>query len=291
MTSNEKKLEEYCRGREETKKRLQSLLKFADSKDIPFEDIDIEIIKFFLRQKRTEKGFLVYMYTIKSFYKYLGCDELVEKISEIQYSNKIKFFVSITHLLEEMESKAQSDKAMGIIADEKQYDRSKICALLYALGLSDKEIVGLKQSDYSFEKSVLIVGDKTIPLIREINETFNRFSKTKGYRAPGKQVTYAINDYFIRMVRSDTPTGSAIYNLAKTIYKYFGIQLIDIKKSREMWELFKQQGFDLNFKNVIIKIDWDKFVLTDGKRKRKHMDDETAFIKTVAEYKKLLQRK
>lgn len=256
-------IEEYSLGSDRIKYTLSPLWVYINSQDIALEDIDIEIL-YKICQKKTLKAFMSTRSILKGFYQYLKQPEIAEKISNFQYESKIKYFASIDSMLSEIDSQIGAKRSFDEIIDIHQYDVTRVVVLLYSIGFTPSDIVGLKWSDYDSEGAIIKTTDKTVTLPKKINRVLIQYRALDGffikYGARSKRfVSYRDGDSLIKTTKKTTTMNAdVIYRINRELSKEFDIDYIDIKKSIDMWELLRLAGYKKITSDLSSKINWNK---------------------------------
>lgn len=281
-------INEYSFNNKSIRSILNQLQKASEDTKTKIENLDIKIIKEICERQKTRVGFKTAKAIISGFYSYLKCSEIVEQISCFEYVNRLRYFASLRHLKEVFDNNITRLLDDEDILDKNRLGNLRMCVYLIALGLSAEEIAALKKSDYNFSDLTLSVKDKVYHLPDFISNDIHCFIDVNGYFSPrgDNEVFYNFIDSngLIKQTRMNAPINKdSIYQILHRDMPLMDFDMTDVNKSKEIWQLLKDNGIDLDNPDVIKFYDLDKIakVVHNANIGKKEM---SVFIDALKDY-------
>ena len=281
-------INEYSFNNKSIRSILNQLQKASEDTKTKIEDLDIQIIKEICERQKTRVGFKTAKAIISGFYSYLKCSDTVEQISCFEYVNRLRYFVSLRHLKEVFDSNITRLLDDEDILDKNRLGNLRMCIYLIAIGLSAEEIAALRISDYNFSEAMLNVKDKVLYLPDIINNDIHYFINSDGYFNPRGDIrvfnNFIDSDSFIKQTRINAPINkNSIHQITHRDMPLMDFDMTDVNKSKEIWQLLKDNGIDLDNPDVIKFYDLDKIakVVHNANIGKKEM---SVFIDALKDY-------
>lgn len=256
-------INEYSFNNKPIRSILNQLQKVSEDRNTKIEDFDEQTIREICERQKTRVGFKTTKAIISGFYSYLKCSDTVELISKFEYVNRLRYFASLRHLKEVFDNNVTRLLNDEDILDQNRLGNLRMCVYLIALGLTAEEIAALKKSDFNFSDSVLSIRDKVYHLPDFINDDIHYFTNKNGYFSPrGNNVVYynfIDSNGLIKQTRMNAPINKdSIYQILHRDMPLMDFDMTDVNKSKEIWQLLKDNGIDLNNPDIIKFYDLDK---------------------------------
>lgn len=281
-------IDEYSFNNKAIRSILNQLQKVSEDRKTKIEDFDEQTIREICERQKTRVGFKTAKAIISGFYSYLKCSEIVEQISCFEYVNRLKYFVSLRHLKEVFDNNITRLLNDKDILDQNRLGNLRMCVYLIALGLSAEEIAALKKSDYSFSDSMLSIKGEKYQLPDFISNDIRYFIGCDGYfsQRGNTKVFYNFidSDSLVKQTRINAPVNKySIHQVTHRDMPFMDFDMTDINKSREIWQLLKEKGIDMNNPDIIKFYDFNKIAkaihnLSIGKK------EMSVFIDAIKDY-------